>query len=103
MLVFACHVQQFCETDADSLPAVVAYPPSPRALNPQDHLHPMLQSASQLVFPSNRHQNKAVCAVAATAAGRQHLFTFCLERVLQGPLNNCWLTVGVRKGDYANC
>ncbi|KAL4440192.1 hypothetical protein ABPG75_003193 [Micractinium tetrahymenae] len=61
------------------------------------------QPASQLVFPSNRHRNKAVCAVAATAAGRQHVFTFCLERVLQGPLRNCWLTVGVRDGDYANC
>lgn len=61
------------------------------------------QPASQLVFPSKRHRNKAVCAVAATAAGRRHVFTFCLERVLQGPLKNCWLTVGVREGDYANC
>lgn len=86
-----------------------------------------LQMASQLVFPSQRHQSKAVAAVevvpASTAAaaaaaaaeagggegaageqqaaGKQ-LYTFCLERVTQGPYKNCWMTVGVRVGDYAN-
>lgn len=81
--------------------------PSPCVLKPgllaSTAPHPLPQPASQLVFPSKRHRNKAVCAVAATAAGRRHVFTFCLERVLQGPLKNCWLTVGVREGDYANC
>lgn len=63
-----------------------------------------LQAASPLVFPSSRHRAKAVCAVevAPRPAQRGQLFTFCLERVEQGPLRNCWLTVGVRVGDYAN-
>lgn len=66
------------------------------------------QLASQLVFPSSRHRNKAVAAVevvpALAAAAGQHpqMFTFCLEKVEAGPLSNCWLTVGVRVGDYAN-
>jgi hypothetical protein len=64
---------------------------------------PAFQPASQLVFPSSRHTNKAVCAIAVkSAAQRQQTFTWCLERVLQGPLANVWLTVGVRVGDYAN-
>lgn len=60
------------------------------------------QPASQLVFPSSRHQNKAVGAVAVTGRGQHQVFTFCFERVLQGPMKNCWVTVGVRVGDYAN-
>jgi hypothetical protein len=61
------------------------------------------------VFPSSRHQDKAVCAVevvaqggAAAGAKARHVYTFCVERVAQGSLKNCWLTVGVRVGDYAN-
>lgn len=36
------------------------------------------------------------------ALQKRQTFTWCLERVRQGPLKNCWLTVGVRVGDYAN-
>ncbi|PSC73270.1 hypothetical protein C2E20_3539 [Micractinium conductrix] len=59
---------------------------------------------SPLVFPSQRHTNKAVAAVEVVpAGGGQHAqaYTFCLERVTAGPYKNCWLTVGVRQGDYA--
>ncbi len=33
---------------------------------------------------------------------RAYTFTFCLERVLAGPYKDCWMTVGLRCGDYAN-
>lgn len=36
------------------------------------------------------------------SAPRTHKFTFCLERIDQGPYQGCWLTYGVRVGDYAN-
>lgn len=56
--------------------------------------------ASPLVFPSSRHQNKAVCAVEVLGRART-TYTFCLEKMSTrgGPL---WLTVGVRVGDYGN-
>jgi hypothetical protein len=56
------------------------------------------------VFPSNRHRSKAVYAVAVASSPTQRgqLFTFCLEKVEEGPLRNIWLTVGVLFGDYAN-
>ena len=61
------------------------------------------------MFPSSRHQDKAVFGVevvaqggAAAGAKARHVYTFCVERVAQGSLKNCWLTVGVRVGDYAN-
>ncbi|PRW39229.1 solute carrier family 40 member chloroplastic [Chlorella sorokiniana] len=82
---------------------------------------------SPLVFPSRRHQDRAVAAIEVVAAAPQRqpqqqqqqdgrlgqqqagsdagqqqrqqrqTFTWCLERVQQGPLKNCWLTVGVRQ------
>lgn len=68
-----------------------------------------MKLASQLVFPSQRHTNKAVACVQvvpaaatpAAAAGRPQKFSFCLERQTAGPYKNCWLTVGVRVGDYS--
>lgn len=33
---------------------------------------------------------------------RSYTFTFCLERVAKGPYKDCWMTVGLRCGDYAN-
>ena len=56
-----------------------------------------------------RHQHKAVAAVEVEVgqlergggAPRQ-VFTFCLEKIASGGLANCWMTVGVRVGDYAN-
>lgn len=33
---------------------------------------------------------------------RTYTYTFCLERVTSGPYKDCWMTVGVRCGDYAN-
>lgn len=41
---------------------------------------------------------------AAAAAGgttRSYTFTFCLERVAEGPYKDCWLVWGVRPGNYA--
>ena len=35
------------------------------------------------------------------AGGRTYRFTFCLERVESGGMKGCWLTVGVRVGDYS--
>lgn len=65
---------------------------------------------SRMVFPSSlRYGNKAVQAVevvAKSTSPEQHLrpykFTFCLEMVEQGPYKGCWLTYGVRVGDYAS-
>jgi hypothetical protein len=75
-------------------------------------VHPFLlaQPTSDVRFPSQRHQDKAVLAVevvgrrqgAEGAALRPLAFTFCLERAAAGPLRDCWLTVGVRVGDYAS-
>ncbi|KAK9828369.1 hypothetical protein WJX81_000058 [Elliptochloris bilobata] len=33
---------------------------------------------------------------------RSYTFTFCLERITSGPYKDCWMTVGLRCGDYAN-
>mmetsp|Transcript_19285 Transcript_19285/g.23024 ORF Transcript_19285/g.23024 Transcript_19285/m.23024 type:complete len:274 (-) Transcript_19285:168-989(-) len=33
---------------------------------------------------------------------RNYKFTFCLRKVKSGPYKDCWMTVGVRSGDYAN-
>ncbi|GAB4814135.1 hypothetical protein N2152v2_001181 [Parachlorella kessleri] len=95
---------------------------------------------SNLVFPSRRHENKAVLAIEVRScprqskpprqqqlagpsaqalkeelrrrqqqqqqsqqesAARKYTFTFCLERVEKGPYKGCWMTVGVREGDYS--
>jgi hypothetical protein len=58
---------------------------------------------STLQFPSQRHPGRAVQAVAAVAAasGARRVFTFCMERTEAGSLRGCWLTVGVRLGDYS--
>lgn len=68
------------------------------------------QAMSPMVFPSTRACTKAVQAVEVTpqrsagssTAKRSHTFTFCLEHVTQGPYKGCWMTVGLRIGDYAN-
>lgn len=41
-------------------------------------------------------------AAAEDAGLRSFTFTFCLERIMSGPYKDCWMTVGVRCGDYAN-
>lgn len=79
---------------------------------------------SDLVFPGSRQGTRAVQAVEVTAAqrqrapasgssafsssgsaggeeGRPYRFTFCLERVEEGGMQGCWLTVGVKVGDYS--
>ncbi|KAG2438850.1 hypothetical protein HXX76_005390 [Chlamydomonas incerta] len=68
---------------------------------------------SPLVFPSSRHDNKAVQAVEVVAkprrgpsavsdsALRPYTYTFCLERVESGPCKDCWMIAGVRMGNYA--
>ncbi|CAL5220843.1 g2927 [Coccomyxa viridis] len=63
------------------------------------------QACSQLLFPSQRKENRAVQAVEVRAptGNRQHpyTFTFCLERIDVGPYKGCWMTVGLRMGDYS--
>lgn len=64
------------------------------------------KAVSPLQFPSQRYRNKAVQAVevqpqGGSGAGQAlRRFTFCLEMVESGPYKECWLTVGVRLGDY---
>ncbi|KAI8472351.1 MAG: hypothetical protein J3K34DRAFT_519826 [Monoraphidium minutum] len=85
--------------------------------------------AGPLVFPGSRQGARAVQSVEVTAARRPaaggaaagaaaqgdggggggagggaeraYTFTFCLERVEGGSMKGCWLTVGVRVGDYS--
>ncbi|KAL4853379.1 Methyltransferase-like protein 13 [Chlorella vulgaris] len=60
------------------------------------------QPASQLVFPSSRHKNKAVFAIelgVGEQQQRRQLYTFCLEKIEQGPFKNCWVTR--RRGDLS--
>jgi len=76
---------------------------------------------SDVVFPGSRQGVRAVQAVEVVAArgggaagaaarrqagggeGREHAyrFTWCLEKVESGSMKGCWLTVGVRVGDYS--
>jgi hypothetical protein len=66
-------------------------------------------------FPSSRFQNKAVMGVEVTVKlehGRRipeansnsnkYIFTWLLEKMNEGGLNNCWMIVGVRVGDYVS-
>eukprot|EP01023_Acetabularia_acetabulum_P027562 TRINITY_DN2606_c0_g1_i10.p3 TRINITY_DN2606_c0_g1~~TRINITY_DN2606_c0_g1_i10.p3 ORF type:complete len:208 (-),score=13.12 TRINITY_DN2606_c0_g1_i10:210-833(-) len=61
------------------------------------------QSKSQVIF-TNKSGNKAVQAIQVTSnqSRQEFTFTFCMEKILQGPYKDCWLTVGVRVGDYAS-
>ena len=90
------------------------------------------QAVSEMKFPRTRSGEHAVQAVAVMARQefgdgaregsggaergwrrggflapqrsglRIYTFTFCLERVTKGPYRDCWMTVGLRCGDYAN-
>lgn len=69
------------------------------------------------VFPPSRVGHRAVQAVevlansssggrkAGSSGSNEHLqrytYTFVLERITSGPYRDCWLTVGVRPGNYA--
>ncbi|KAK9905556.1 hypothetical protein WJX75_002084 [Coccomyxa subellipsoidea] len=66
------------------------------------------RAVSNVVFPSSRSGNKAVQAVEVIAMQhkgegrlRPFVFTFCLERVDVGPYKGCWMTVGLRCGNYS--
>ncbi|BDA47530.1 hypothetical protein COCOBI_10-3780 [Coccomyxa sp. Obi] len=66
------------------------------------------RAISKVVFPSSRSGNKAVQAVEVQALQqkgearlRPYVFTFCLERVDVGPYKGCWMTVGLRCGNYS--
>lgn len=72
------------------------------------------QAISNVIFPSHRHGNRAIQAIqvmskASTESAapgsndqlRPYTFSFCLERIDQGPYKGCWLTVGVRVGNYS--
>lgn len=62
------------------------------------------KTVSELVFPSRRAE-RAVQAIEVVSREekRSHRFTFLLERIQQGPYKGCWMTYGVRYGDYGNC
>jgi hypothetical protein len=80
----------------------------------------LLVSAAQ-VFPPSRVGSRAVQAVevlanskfsqqhssssSGSSDSKDHLqrftYTFVLERITTGPYRDCWLTVGVRPGNYA--
>jgi hypothetical protein len=73
------------------------------------------------VFPATRVGQRAVQAVEVLAGARhssrssssssggssaadamqRFTFTFCLELIHTGPYKGCWMTVGVRPGNYA--
>eukprot|EP01024_Parvocaulis_polyphysoides_P075525 TRINITY_DN97619_c0_g1_i1.p2 TRINITY_DN97619_c0_g1~~TRINITY_DN97619_c0_g1_i1.p2 ORF type:complete len:167 (+),score=21.90 TRINITY_DN97619_c0_g1_i1:221-721(+) len=64
---------------------------------------------SDVVF-TNKRGNKAVQAVKVRSQKlnemnenqqQEYTFTFCMEKIEFGPWKDCWLTVGVRVGDYA--
>ena len=59
-----------------------------------------MQPCSQLLFPSQRKENRAVQAVAVRAPSsdrqRPYTFTFCLERVDVGPYKVTACLVGSR-------
>ncbi|EIE23611.1 hypothetical protein COCSUDRAFT_41799 [Coccomyxa subellipsoidea C-169] len=66
------------------------------------------RAISNVVFPSSRSGNKAVQAIEVMATQkkgeeilRPYVFTFCLERVDVGPYKGCWMTVGLRCGNYS--
>ncbi|GFR42998.1 hypothetical protein Agub_g3997 [Astrephomene gubernaculifera] len=86
------------------------------------------RAVSPCVFPSSRHDNRAVQAVEVRArprtpqqhrhggqqmeeeaamdqggaeALRPYTYTFCLERQDSGAFKDCWLIAGVRIGNYA--
>lgn len=67
------------------------------------------QEVSCLNFPSKRFE-RAVQAIEVIQREhgegphqRAHRFTFLLDRVKEGAYKDCWMTVGVRYGDYGNC
>ena len=58
--------------------------------------------SSPLVFPSQRYDGKAVQVVRITTHdGRKRSLSFLLERAEDGPWRQCWMVVGVRRGDYS--
>jgi hypothetical protein len=81
-----------------------------------------LRHAVLQVFPPTRAANRAVQAVEIIASSKaaskssssssgsgsssqeqlqRFTYTFVLERITTGPYRDCWLTVGVRPGNYA--
>uniref|UniRef100_A0A383VGZ6 Uncharacterized protein n=1 Tax=Tetradesmus obliquus TaxID=3088 RepID=A0A383VGZ6_TETOB len=77
------------------------------------------RACSEMVFPATRVGQRAVQAVEVLASTRhsssssssagdagadglqRFTFTFCLELIHTGPYKGCWMTVGVRPGNYA--
>ena len=83
-----------------------------------------VQAVSELTFTSSRRDDRAVQAVQVAKGAREQTFTFCLQRIERGPYKACtcgcqpcrgraqqsdswcpaqacWLTVGLRVGNYA--
>ena len=44
-----------------------------------------IQAVSDLTFTSSRRDDRAVQAVQVTKGSREQVFTFCLQRIEQGP------------------
>eukprot|EP00882_Tetradesmus_deserticola_P001583 GHRQ01001708.1.p1 GENE.GHRQ01001708.1~~GHRQ01001708.1.p1 ORF type:complete len:293 (+),score=94.20 GHRQ01001708.1:147-1025(+) len=75
------------------------------------------RACSEMVFPATRAGKRAVQAVEVLAGAKhsngsssgngaadglqRFTFTFCLELIQTGPYKGCWMTVGVRPGNYA--
>jgi hypothetical protein len=64
------------------------------------------EMASPMVFhgPGDKRGLQAVKVVFHSEDGEEikRVYTFCLEKVLQGAFKDCWMVVGLRIGDYAN-
>ncbi|BBN12548.1 hypothetical protein MPTK1_5g21010 [Marchantia polymorpha subsp. ruderalis] len=60
------------------------------------------EMGSPLTFhgPSDKRAVQAVKTISQS--GVSSVYTFCLEKVVNGVYKGCWMIVGVRVGDYAN-
>lgn len=61
--------------------------------------------ARPIVFHGRRGNRNRAVQVIEVRQGMEpqgQRYTFCLQRVEDGPLRDCWLLVGVRLGDYAS-
>ena len=60
------------------------------------------QAISDLVFTSSRRDDRAVMAVRVTKGDKERTFTFCLQRIEQGPYKvTCLLVCGLLNGCMA--
>lgn len=53
------------------------------------------------VLANSKHRNASSSNGSSESHIQCYTFTFVLERISSGPYRDCWLTVGVRPGNYA--